>query len=398
MVAEDDGWWIPNPGRARGGVMASPWDRRQPLAAQARLRSATRPGKNGQPLLRYEVDLPTVERRLMIWFEQAFQTPTEVKTQAWPAIREQYRPLLEHVAHRSDLTYVLSEMIAELNASHTYVTGGDYEIPPRPKAALLGAKLELDPEAGRYRVARIYPGHNEEPNYRSPLTEVGVDIAAGDYVLAIDGRDLAGSDNPYRLLQHLEDSVTLTVNSTPSLEGSREVTYVPRGSESPLLYLDWVLGNLDRVTEMTDGRVGYLHIPDMFFDGIAEFIKWYYPQIRKEGMVVDVRSNGGGNISQWIIERLDTRMLGTGQIAISSDATLSPAPRWQIHHTPAKAVSRTVERPATSSSAVTSPGPSNSLSCARSASVSGRLRRSMAPLRPFSDSASSSRPTSASTE
>ena len=96
--------------------------------------------------------------------------------------------------------------------------------------------------------------------------------------------------------------------------------------------------------------------------------------------------------------RCETRMLGTGQIAISSDATLSPAPRWQIHHTPAKAVSRTVERPATSSSAVTSPGPSNSLSCARSASVSGRLRRSMAPSRPFSDSASSRRPTSASTE
>ena len=112
-------------------------------------------------------------------------------------------------------------------------------------------------------------------------------------------------------LQHLEDSVTLTVNSSPSLEGSREVTYVPRSSESPLIYLDWVLGNLDRVTEMTDGRVGYLHIPDMFFDGIAEFIKWYYPQIRKEGLIVDVRGNGGGNVSQMIIERLRREVLGT---------------------------------------------------------------------------------------
>ena len=157
----------------------------------------------------------------------------------------------------------------------------------------------------------IFRGQNEEPKYRSPLTEVGVDIGVGDYVLAIDGRELKGTDNPYRLLQHLEDSVTLTVNSKPGLEGAREVTYVPRGSETSLLYLDWVLGNLDRVNEMTDGKVGYLHIPDMGPDGIAEFIKWFYPQIRKEGLIVDVRGNGGGNVSAMIIERLSREILGT---------------------------------------------------------------------------------------
>jgi len=130
-------------------------------------------------------------------------------------------------------------------------------------------------------------------------------------VLAIDGRELKGSDNPYRLLQHLEDSVTLSVNTEPTLEGAREVTFVPRRSESSLLYLDWVLGNLDRVTAMSDGRLGYLHIPDMGPSGIAEFIKWYYPQIRKEGLIVDVRANGGGNVSAMIIERLNREVLGT---------------------------------------------------------------------------------------
>jgi tricorn protease len=229
----------------------------------------------------------------------------------WEAIRNQYRPLLEHVAHRSDLNYVLGEMVAELNAGHCYIAGGDFEVPERPKVGLPGARFELDAEARRYRISRIFGGDNEEEKYRSPLTEVGVDARIGDYVLAIDGEDLKGDDNPYRLLQHKTNPVTFTLNSQPTLSGAREVTFKPISSEANLLYMEWVRKNHEMVTRMTDGRVGYMHLPDMGASGAYEFIKWFYPQIRKEGMVVDVRSNGGGNISQWIIERLDTRMLGT---------------------------------------------------------------------------------------
>ncbi|MBD3852837.1 MAG: PDZ domain-containing protein, partial [Acidobacteria bacterium] len=229
----------------------------------------------------------------------------------WVAIREQYRPQLEHVAHRSDLNYVLSEMVSELGAGHTYIMGGEWEVPDRAPVGLPGALFEFDAEAGRYRIASIYRGHNEENKYRSPLTEVGVDAKAGDYVLAIDGIELKGDDNPYRLLQHKTDPVTLTLNSSPSKTGARETTYEPLRSEAPLRYLGWVLGNYDKVTEMTDGKVGYLHIPDMGSDGIAEWIKWFYPQMRKGGLVVDARGNGGGNVSQWIIERLDSTLLGT---------------------------------------------------------------------------------------
>jgi tricorn protease len=229
----------------------------------------------------------------------------------WVAIREQYRPQLEHVAHRSDLNYVLTEMVSELNSGHNYVSGGDFEIPDRAPVGLPGALFELDAEAGLYRIASIYRGHNAETKYRSPLTEVGVDAKVGDYVLAIDGVELKGEDNPYRLLQYKTDPVTLTLNSSPSMTGSRETTYEPLRSEASLRYLGWVLGNYDKVTEMTDGKVGYLHIPDMGSDGIAEWIKWFYPQIRKGGLVVDARGNGGGNVSQWIIERLDSKLLGT---------------------------------------------------------------------------------------
>lgn len=229
----------------------------------------------------------------------------------WKAIGDRYRQLLPHVAHRSDLNYVLGEMVAELNVGHAYIEGGDFEIPERAKVGLPGARFELDPQAGRYRIARIFRGHNEEEKYRSPLTEVGVDVKLGDYVLAIDGEELRGDDNPYRLLQHKTQPVILSVNAKPALAGVRQASYRPIASEESLLYLEWVLENQEKVAKLTTGRVGYLHIPDMGAPGIYEFIKWFYPQIRKQGLVVDVRSNGGGNVSQWIIERLDSKLLGT---------------------------------------------------------------------------------------
>ena len=236
----------------------------------------------------------------------------------WEAIGNQYRPLVKHVAHRSDLNYVIGEMISELNVGHAYIAGGDFEIPARPKVGLPGARFELDKKSGKYRISRILRGHNEESKYRSPLTEVGVNASEGDFVLAIDGEPLGVHDNPYRLLQHKTDPIVLTLNDLPDDEGAREVTYRPVSSESSLLYLNWVLHNKAKVDAMTSGKVGYLHIPDMGGPGIYEFIKWFYPQLRKEGLIVDVRSNGGGNVSQWIIERLDTKLLGT-RFGYSSD-------------------------------------------------------------------------------
>jgi tricorn protease len=229
----------------------------------------------------------------------------------WKALREQYRPWLQHVTHRSDLTYVLTELISELNIGHTYTEGGDYIQPERTKVGLPGARIELDAAAGRYRLAHIYRGHNEEPKYRSPLTEVGVDAREGDYILAIDGTDLKADENPYRLLRNKTFAVTLTLNTKPSFEGARQVTYRPIESDASLRYLDFVLRSKEAVDKLSGGKVGYLHIPDMGAPGLYEFIKWYYPQIRKEGMVIDVRANGGGNTSQMFIERLGKKLLGT---------------------------------------------------------------------------------------
>ncbi|MGA2809869.1 MAG: S41 family peptidase [Candidatus Acidiferrum sp.] len=230
----------------------------------------------------------------------------------WEALRAQYRPLVKDVAHRSDLNYVLGEMVAELSIGHAYVSGGDFEIPKRPLDALPGARIELDAAAGRYRISKIYRGQNEEEIYRSPLTEVGVDVKEGDYILAIDGEDLTARKNPYELLRNKGNRpVEWTVNAKPSLAGSRVITYRPISNESNLFYLEWVTRNREYVDKATGGKVGYIHLPDMGADGIREFIKYYYPQVRKQAMIVDVRGNGGGNVSQMIIERLRRELLGT---------------------------------------------------------------------------------------
>jgi tricorn protease len=243
-------------------------------------------------------------------YRDYFYVPT-MNGYDWEALRRQYEPLLAYAGHRSDVNYIIGEMIAELNNSHAYVAGGDYKAPARPRVALPGARFELDPKAGRYRIAKIFGGQNEEDLYRSPLTEIGVEVHPGDYVLAIDGEDLAGSDNPYRLLRHKADHpVRMTVNSKPTLDGAREITFRPIDTEEHLIYLDWVNGNREKVAKLSGGRIGYIHIPDMGEDGMREFVKWYFGQIRKEGLIVDVRNNGGGFISPTLLERLARHPLG----------------------------------------------------------------------------------------
>jgi tricorn protease len=230
----------------------------------------------------------------------------------WQKLREKYEPLLGFVGSRADLNYVIGEMIAELTVQHAYIEGGDLGLPKRPFVALPGARFELDATTGRYRIAKIFAGQNEEERYRSPLTEVGVDVRVGDYVLAINGRELKAGTDPYELLQAAPNQpAEWRVSATADGKVARTIRYQPLGNENGLLYLAWVNENRARVDRMSRGRVGYIHLPDMGEAGIREFIKWWYPQIRKEGLVVDVRDNGGGDISELLIERLARTLHGT---------------------------------------------------------------------------------------
>jgi tricorn protease len=231
----------------------------------------------------------------------------------WQKLRRKYEPLVDYVGHRADLNYVIAEMISELVVQHAYIEGGDLGLPKRPFVALPGARFELDAASGRYRIARILTGQNEEDHYRSPLTEVGVDAHVGDYVLAINGRELKAGTDPYELLQApANQPVEWRVSATADGKSPRTIRYQPLASETALLYLKWAVNNRARVDSLSHGRLGYIHIPDMGEAGFREFIKWWFPQTRKEGLVVDVRDNGGGNISEMLIERLARTLHGTG--------------------------------------------------------------------------------------
>jgi tricorn protease len=246
----------------------------------------------------------------------------------WPAMRTKYGALIPFVNHRADLTYVIGEMIAELNLGHCYVGGGDLPAVERIPLGLLGAKLERDAATGAYRIVEILKGQNWDRNLRSPLTDIGVRVSEGEYILAVDGRPTREMTDIYASLVNASGKqVTLTVNDSPESKGARDVVVVPTGNELPLYYYTWVQKNIERVRQATDGRVGYIHIPDMGVPGLNEFAKYYYPQLRKDALIVDVRANGGGNVSPMIIERLRREI---AMITVARNAAIAPDPGGMV--------------------------------------------------------------------
>ncbi|MGB6625858.1 MAG: PDZ domain-containing protein [Candidatus Acidiferrales bacterium] len=231
----------------------------------------------------------------------------------WPAERDKYAQLLPYIADRYDLDYLIGEMFAELSNSHMYVGGGDYPDLHPVNVGMLGVDFQLDEASGRYKFARILPGENWDADLRSPLTQPGATVRAGDYLLAVNGHELRAPQNPYELFVNTaNENVTLTVNSTPTAEGAREVVVEPVGTEFKLRELDWIQTNREKVDKLSGGKIGYVYLPDMGASGLNEFVKQYFPQIRKQGIIFDVRYNGGGNVDQIILERLRRILAGMG--------------------------------------------------------------------------------------
>jgi len=223
----------------------------------------------------------------------------------WKAQGDKYEELVKYVNNRNDLTYILGELVGELNIGHAYVGGGDRPQPERIKTGLLGAEISKDKVSGYFRIDKILKGQNWTGQVKSPLTEIGVNASEGDFILAVDGKPVNKMNNIYEaLVNKAGRQVNLTLNNIPSELGKREVTVMPIDDESQLYYLNWVNNNMEKVNKATNGRVGYLHIPNMGVDGLNEFIKYYFPQLEKEALVVDVRGNGGGFVSSIIIENL----------------------------------------------------------------------------------------------
>lgn len=221
----------------------------------------------------------------------------------WKAIGDHYRRRLPEVADRAGLNYLIGEMIGELGISHAYISGGADEVPPRPRTGLLGARLVRDGAGGDWRIAKIFEGDNADPLYRSPLTEFGSKAVVGDYLFAIDGQPTRSVPDPYVLLAGKAGQVVqLLVGPTPAQ--GRTVRIRTLDSEAPLLQLERTLAARRTLDRLSDGRIGYIHISDMGPAGLKAFAKDWYGQIRKDGMVVDIRGNLGGNVSRMILERL----------------------------------------------------------------------------------------------
>jgi len=228
----------------------------------------------------------------------------------WNAVKARYLPLAEAVNHRADLTYVIGEMIGELSTGHTYVGGGDLPRPRKVKVGRLGARFERDAKTGYFKIVKILKGQNWVTSRRSPLTEVGVNVKEGEYLIAVNGMPLNAMADMYASLNNtVGKQVTLKVNSVPNEKGSRDVVVVPIETENDLTYFNWVEGNVEKVAKATNGKVGYIHIPDMGTDGLNEFVKSFYPQLRKKALIIDVRGNGGGNVSPQVAERLMREMV-----------------------------------------------------------------------------------------
>lgn len=221
----------------------------------------------------------------------------------WKAIGDHYRRLLPGVGDRAGLNYLIGEMIGELNLSHAYISGGADEVPPRPRTGLLGARLARDGAGGGWRIAKIFEGDNADPLFRSPLTEFGSTAAVGEYLFAIDGQPTASVPDPYVLLAGKAGQV-VQLSVGPTQAQARTLRIRTLDSEAPLLELERTLAARRTLDRLSDGRIGYIHISDMGPAGLKAFAKDWYGQIRKDGMVVDIRGNLGGNVSRMILERL----------------------------------------------------------------------------------------------
>ncbi|MBC8104595.1 MAG: PD40 domain-containing protein [Cytophagales bacterium] len=222
----------------------------------------------------------------------------------WNAVRAKYAALLPAVADRADLNLLLGDLIAELNVGHAYVGGGDRgEGLPRPiPLGFLGADLVLATEGSAYRIERIFPGDGFDEENRSPLLEPGVNVRAGDYILAVGGQPVRADQDIEALLVGTPGQIiTLTVNRKPTREGARSVQVRPIADESQLRYYGWVADRQAYVAKNGGPNLGYVHIPDMGAGGLTEFAKHYYPNLGKDGLIYDVRYNGGGFIDAMLL-------------------------------------------------------------------------------------------------
>jgi tricorn protease len=219
------------------------------------------------------------------------------------SLTAEYQPYVDGVMSRADLTYLLADMLGEITAQHVYLGGGNLPKTKHVAGGLLGADYRID--HGRYRIARVYRGENWNPGLRAPLTEPGVDVHEGDYVLAINGRELTGTDEIHAFLQETAGkAVQLVVSTDPAGAKARRVMVYPIADEHGLRLRAWMEENRRKVDQLSGGKVAYVYLPDTAVDGYTYFNRYYFAQSDKAAALIDERFNGGGWIADYIVDWL----------------------------------------------------------------------------------------------
>ena len=219
----------------------------------------------------------------------------------YEATKKRYEPYLDAIGHRADLTYLFEEMIGNIVMGHHFIFGGDAPNAKPVPGGLLGADYKI--ENGRYRFAKVFKGENWNPQLRAPLTEPGVEVKEGEYLLAVGARNLAAGDNLYSFFESKANKqVVIRVGPNPDGSGSREVTVVPVADEFALRNREWIDNNRRKVDRMSGGRLAYVYLPDTALGGYANFNRYYFSQVDREGAVIDERFNGGGTAANYIID------------------------------------------------------------------------------------------------
>lgn len=242
----------------------------------------------------------------------------------WLAVYERYLPLVERVGSRVEFSDLMWEMQGELGTSHCYENGGDYRYPPLYSQGKLGADVRFNADMGAWEIQRIVQGDIWDKNDGSPLLKPGLDVAVGDRIVAINGRLLSPTFSPQQALVHLaKEEVSLTLARGEA--DPHTITITTLRTERPARYREWVETNRQKVHEATNGRIGYIHIPDMGAEGFAEFYRSYLAEIERDGLLLDVRYNRGGNISQLLLEKLSRRPVGYRPTRWSDNPTTIPS-------------------------------------------------------------------------
>ena len=247
----------------------------------------------------------------------------------WNHIREKYGQMVPYVKHRDDLTYLIGEMIAELNIGHAYITSGEKPAIPRVQTGLLGGKYSKDTKTGAFRIEKIFAAPTWDKSLLAPLAAPGVEAKVGEYITKINGMAASElTDVGQALIGKVGKTVAIELSAKADGRNARTVYVKPIASETNLAYYEWVQRNIAIVDKLSDGQVGYIHIPDMSTEGLDMFTKMYYSQLDKKALIVDDRMNGGGNVSPIILERLQREVY---RISMYRNGANEPVPNQAFY-------------------------------------------------------------------